>query len=198
MNTQRSKLEQFQASEIRPVTNTWLPALSILVNEMLRCWCAYLGQKAPKHIWETMKYLSGLWERSKGGCSAGFYSSVQQPTPCFFLMWQQRPNIRVVDRYVPGSSIPSAVPYYQHLHWCLQVWLWCSAGRGLRDEAWGISYRQKKNLLQQNLPRFGFLKSSFLLTCLLEGQDAPNFSFFLMLIVLYFWMGVLAGFLCCL
>lgn len=36
MNIQRSKMEQLQDSESAPVTNTHLPAFSILVNEIMR------------------------------------------------------------------------------------------------------------------------------------------------------------------
>lgn len=152
MNIQRSKLEQLQASGFAPVTNTCLPALLILVNGILRCWCAEilrcLGWKAQNPIWDTMKYPSGLWERSKAGCSTGFYPSPQQPAPHFCLPLPQRPNPTAAGRYVPapGSPIPAAVLSCQHLHCCLKVCLWCSGGRGLGDKGRGVSYRQKSTL----------------------------------------------------
>lgn len=148
MNIQRSKPEQLQASEFAPVTKAWLPALSALANEILRCCCACLGPKAWKHIWEAMRYLSGLWERSKGGCRAGFYPSPQQPAPHSCLMRPQQWTGMCLHLGAPSfcSAFLSAPPL---MPWGVLV---------LED--WGIKAEEfptySKNLPQQHPPQFGF------------------------------------------
>lgn len=111
--------------------------------EILACLSGLKGSKPHLRSYEVSKWA--LREK-QGWLQCWILPSAQQPAPHCCLMWPQRANITAVDRNVPapGSSIPSAVPSCQRLHWCLQVCLWCSGGRKLRDKGRGISYRQKK------------------------------------------------------